>query len=1444
MAVESGHSRPRRRDRRLIALASLVPLAIVVAGVAEGLHMTPAARQLMTAAVGAAYVLFALVWLLPAPAAPTGSTPGTTSSRKRRASSIDQREPETDDRDDLPFLSSSTFMRRAEEAVAAYDEVVARFGESPQPALREQTAKALYNKAAALGSLGRAEEAVAAYDEVVARFGESPLPALREQTAKALYNKAAALGSLGRAEEAVAAYDEVVARFGESPLPALREQTAKALYNKAVAVDKEWAHELLGRAAMYACRASASRSEPARAAAEAAGLHSYSLATRARGPVAAHAARCAARLAASVGAFDDAEEFWALSRDLSWRRDVPAFGGLIRDYALVEPAHDGTWHLTVSQEEERSVRHIYGPIDDSYLITALTLDDSQQRPILGSVPTTGIGPSFAALDGHGSLLRLSGDAHAAARAIVILRELEAALRVSSWENVPELLGRLGEQLPGSVDSNELRLLVAEALRERDETRTDANSVVSWDALRVAALRIIQLFELGDAIDSLLTARRHEASAVDEADRVANCLQAHQRRRSPIVELVVRRLHDRGVASELIERIEATVGVHDEPISHDSADPFLADISAAAPETMTVDLRDSLVAVSPGLGAALTNLMYCQEHEIAASRSAMVSLVDRLWVIELDRIPEKVRRRLPRLLDCLNKHLHERASRGYAPASERRQSRQSQARALVLVRLLKRVRGKPSLGGDLKDLDRAFRALYSANIMERAPEMLDARIRDFLAATVSRIPSNVESFTQLLEGEGGTTISRRNWRFLACANAAYLLWVAGGLLRSEGRLDEARGEFERALRYFDAAHVYREGNRAQDWVRLVPSWVAAELDFIEAARIDEEEERASAIRQVTLRFAAAPPPHNVAAWHIAATRVRLIGAEAESSLDDDAYQRETEVWTDAVQKEPQNQPAWARLVEHVAYGDDRAATLVAMDDWLAAASLLSRRSRDWAQYRVASLSADLARRDDDWALEGVRRYVDVLIDQPNNDKAAVELLELSAEVDADDAGPELSRLPTSAPSLPQALVRVALLQAPPTHHRLAAAVAALLTPEASSEAHSEAHRELVRVLTDPQPGEQAFSSLLDAVIRVRMTRDAAGGCADPFETMSRLLDAALTAQFDRTWWIRRSEIAARLREVSAARRLLELLGHAELRDPTIAAHAARLELVLGRPEGARALLADTLQDARAARRDIAESVVEDRGYAMLRVGDFEEAADAYREILERHPYDATASFGLGRVAFESGDDRTAIEHWIGAVRVGSRTGAGDIGWSAARSIGALIAQPNDAAVAGQLEARLRRAIADEDPQSVTQLVDGVRYAGSVADRFVEHIMKVRGTLRVRKHVAQCLMAQLIYRAIPPDADVGAARDLAFRAVAWAQEHGVTAELLGGAKSSYGRALAAIAPSDEPGPWATGPAGLTPGEFAHYLVGTGLGTVYTRVIEQDRDNRHYYREPRSC
>ena len=96
----------------------------------------------------------------------------------------------------------------------------------------ETVGRELLEEGGALRKQNRPEEALAVFDEVVRRFGESEAPALLETVAKALTNKGATLGALNRREEALAAFDEVASRFGESEAPGLIETVVEGSHQQ------------------------------------------------------------------------------------------------------------------------------------------------------------------------------------------------------------------------------------------------------------------------------------------------------------------------------------------------------------------------------------------------------------------------------------------------------------------------------------------------------------------------------------------------------------------------------------------------------------------------------------------------------------------------------------------------------------------------------------------------------------------------------------------------------------------------------------------------------------------------------------------------------------------------------------------------------------------------------------------------------------------------------------------------------------------------------------------------------------------------------------------------------------------------------------------------------------------------------------------------------------
>jgi len=119
-----------------------------------------------------------------------------------------------------------------EAEIASYDEVLHRFGDAAEPALREQVARALVNKGVTQGQVNQNEAEIATYDEVLRRFGDAAEPALREQVAMALLYKGITQGQMNQNEAAMATFDEVLRRFGNAAEPALRETVARATVNK------------------------------------------------------------------------------------------------------------------------------------------------------------------------------------------------------------------------------------------------------------------------------------------------------------------------------------------------------------------------------------------------------------------------------------------------------------------------------------------------------------------------------------------------------------------------------------------------------------------------------------------------------------------------------------------------------------------------------------------------------------------------------------------------------------------------------------------------------------------------------------------------------------------------------------------------------------------------------------------------------------------------------------------------------------------------------------------------------------------------------------------------------------------------------------------------------------------------------------------------------------
>jgi hypothetical protein len=129
-------------------------------------------------------------------------------------------------------------LNQREAAIATYDEVIRRFGEAPELALREHVARALLNKGSLQSKLNDNEAAIVTNDELLKRCVEATEPRLLKKVAMALVNKGVAQCRQNQLQAAMITFDEVLHRFGEAVEPHLRDAVAKSLVNKGIAQEQ------------------------------------------------------------------------------------------------------------------------------------------------------------------------------------------------------------------------------------------------------------------------------------------------------------------------------------------------------------------------------------------------------------------------------------------------------------------------------------------------------------------------------------------------------------------------------------------------------------------------------------------------------------------------------------------------------------------------------------------------------------------------------------------------------------------------------------------------------------------------------------------------------------------------------------------------------------------------------------------------------------------------------------------------------------------------------------------------------------------------------------------------------------------------------------------------------------------------------------------------------
>ena len=103
--------------------------------------------------------------------------------------------------------------------------------ETTSNAAQEQVAGTLLFNGIHLDKLHREEEALAAYNDVITRFGNSQNTKIQEDVAKALFNKGGDLYELHRIGQARADWEELVYRFKDNPDVDIQKTVANARHN-------------------------------------------------------------------------------------------------------------------------------------------------------------------------------------------------------------------------------------------------------------------------------------------------------------------------------------------------------------------------------------------------------------------------------------------------------------------------------------------------------------------------------------------------------------------------------------------------------------------------------------------------------------------------------------------------------------------------------------------------------------------------------------------------------------------------------------------------------------------------------------------------------------------------------------------------------------------------------------------------------------------------------------------------------------------------------------------------------------------------------------------------------------------------------------------------------------------------------------------------------------
>ncbi|MCK9993826.1 MAG: hypothetical protein Dbin4_02346 [Alphaproteobacteria bacterium] len=116
-------------------------------------------------------------------------------------------------------------MKRHDEEIDVYDDVIARVDASPDAGLRQWAASAGVNKGVTLIGQRRFDDAIAEYDVVIEGYGAASEAGLREVVTRAFYYKVRTYAKRGLVAEAITVLQEMLRAGHPLPLKQIADET-------------------------------------------------------------------------------------------------------------------------------------------------------------------------------------------------------------------------------------------------------------------------------------------------------------------------------------------------------------------------------------------------------------------------------------------------------------------------------------------------------------------------------------------------------------------------------------------------------------------------------------------------------------------------------------------------------------------------------------------------------------------------------------------------------------------------------------------------------------------------------------------------------------------------------------------------------------------------------------------------------------------------------------------------------------------------------------------------------------------------------------------------------------------------------------------------------------------------------------------------------------------